>query len=213
MSASTSDDSSSTERAARDFLDGQLLIAMPNMLDPRFKRSVVLICAHDEEHAMGIVVNKPLGDVEIGDLFEQLEIDPREGVGGEPVFFGGPVQTERGLVLHTLDYQMETTLAVTASIGVTATRDILVDIGGRKPNRPGPERFLLAIGHAGWGGGQLEHEIAMNAWAHCPAEEPIVFDGAKDATWRKALSRLGVTSSAMLSPEWASIRSDDAPLN
>ncbi|MFQ5563970.1 MAG: YqgE/AlgH family protein [Parvularculaceae bacterium] len=213
MSASPSDESNGADGSARDFLSGQLLIAMPNMLDPRFTRAVVLVCAHDADHAMGVVVNKPLGDVELSELFEQLEIDPREGAGGEPVYFGGPMQTERGLVLHTLDYRMETTIAVGSNIGVTATRDILVDLGGREPNRAGPERYLLAIGHAGWGEGQLEQEIAMNAWAHCDADEMIVFDGDKDATWRKALSRIGVTSSAMLSPEWASIRNDDAPLN
>ncbi len=197
---------------AQDFLGGQLLIAMPNMADPRFKRSVLLICAHDEEHAMGIVVNKPLGKIEMGILYTQLDIDPREDVNSESAFFGGPIQTDRGVVLHTLDYELPTTLHVAPNLGVTATRDILIDIGGRKPNRPKPRRYILAIGHSGWEGGQLEQEIAMNAWVHCPSDEAIIFEGDNESTWRRALSCLGVTS-AMLSPEWSTIRSEDAPLN
>ena len=197
---------------ARDFLAGQLLIAMPNMGDPRFEHSVVFMCAHDEEHAMGVIVNKPLADVELVDLLEQLEIEPEGTVAETPVFFGGPVQTERGVVLHTLDYRLESTIALAGDVGLTATKDVLVDIGGRAPVRPAPRRFLLAIGHAGWGAGQLEEEIAMNVWAHCDPDEAIIFEGAKISSWKRALAKLGVTG-AMLSPEWASPRSDDQPLN
>ncbi len=196
----------------QDFLEGQLLIAMPNMGDPRFDRSVIFVCAHDKEHAMGVIVNKPLDDVELSELLEQLEIAPQAEADDTPVFFGGPVQTERGLVLHTLDYQLETTLALNDEYGLTASRDILVDIAGEAPKRPAPRRFLLAIGHAGWGAGQLEQEIAMNAWAHCEPDEEIIFGGANDAVWKRALSKLGVTS-AMLSREWASARDEDQPLN
>ena len=198
--------------AARDFLAGQMLIAMPNMGDPRFDRSVVFVCAHDEEHAMGVIVNKPLDDIELSEVLEQLEIAPQERADETPVFFGGPVQTERGLVLHTLDYQIETTLTLNSKVGLTASRDILVDIGGARPKRPAPRRYLLAIGHAGWGPGQLEEEIAMNAWAHCEPDEEIIFNGATDALWKRALAKLGVTS-AMLSTEWASARDEDQPLN
>lgn len=197
---------------ARDFLAGQLLIAMPNMADPRFERSVLIVCAHDERHAMAVILNKPLADVELSELLEQLSIDPREGVGGDPVYFGGPVQTERGLVVHTLDYRAESTVAITAEIGITATRDILMDIGGRSAKRRPPSRFLLAIGHAGWSAGQLEQELAMNAWAHCDPDEAIVFSNDTRQSWQRALERLGVTG-AMLSPEWSSARPDDAPLN
>ncbi|MBB5518665.1 YqgE/AlgH family protein [Amphiplicatus metriothermophilus] len=196
----------------RDFLAGRLLIAMPNMTDPRFEQSVVVMCAHDADHAMGVIVNKPLANVELGDLLEQLEIDPREGAAGELVFFGGPVQTDRGVVLHTLDYRTETTLEIAPGIGLTATRDILVDIAGRRRERTPPSRFLVAIGYAGWGPGQLEDEIAMNVWVHGDAEESIVFAADPASSWRAALERLGVTA-AKLSPEWWSPRADDAPLN
>ncbi|MEO1242063.1 MAG: YqgE/AlgH family protein [Pseudomonadota bacterium] len=198
--------------ANRDFLAGQLLIAMPNMGDPRFEHSVIFMCAHDEDHAMGVIVNKPLADLELSDLLEQLEIEPENTIDDTPVFFGGPVQTERGVVLHTLDYQLETTIMLGAEMGLTATKDVLIDIGGRAPTRPAPRKFLLAIGHAGWGAGQLEQEISMNVWAHCAPDESIIFEGAKVSSWKRALAKLGVTG-AMLSPEWAAPRRDDQPLN
>lgn len=196
----------------QDFLIGKLLIAMPNMTDPRFEKSVLLMVSHDPSHAMGIVINKPLADIELADLLEQLSIDPREGAGGEPVFYGGPVQTDRGLVIHTLDYLSPQTLAVGDNLGVTASKEILVDIGGRESERKPPERYLLAIGHAGWGPGQLESEIAVNAWCHSNAEVGLVFGGDTHDTWAAALKSLGVTG-AMLSPEWSTARPDDAPLN
>lgn len=207
---SESDDITSPD--SRDFLVGKMLIAMPSMGDSRFDRSVIFMCAHDEEHAMGVIVNKPLDDVELSELLQQLEIAPQDDADETPVFFGGPVQTERGLVLHTLDYQLDVTLALDENIGLTASRDILNDIAGASPKRPPPRRYLLAIGHAGWGPGQLEEEIAMNAWAHCDPDEQIIFDGMTEALWKRALSKLGV-SSAMLSPEWATARRDDGPLN
>ncbi|WP_428408884.1 YqgE/AlgH family protein [Hyphococcus sp.] len=196
----------------RDFLGGQMLIAMPNMGDPRFERSVIFLCAHDEDHAMGVIVNKPLDDIGLSELLQQLEIAPQEDADETPVFFGGPVQTERGLVLHTLDYKLDTTLALDEKLGLTASRDILIDIAGAKPERPAPRRFLLAIGHAGWGAGQLEKEIAQNAWAHCEPDEEMIFSGADEPLWNRALAKLGVTT-AMLSPEWASVRDEDQPLN
>ena len=196
----------------RDFLAGQLLIAMPNMGDPRFEHSVIFMCAHDKDHAVGVIVNKPLVDVELTDLLEQLEIEPEYGVEEAPVYFGGPVQTERGVVLHTLDYQLDSTITLGENVGLTASKDVLVDIGGRAPKRPAPRRYLLAIGHAGWGAGQLEQEIAMNVWAHCDPDETLIFEGAKLSSWKHALGKLGVTG-AMLSPEWASPRRDDQPLN
>ncbi len=198
--------------AQRDFLTGALLIAMPNMTDPRFERTVSFICAHDEDHAMAIVVNKPLKDLEVGDLLEQLEIDPRPAIAGEPVHFGGPVQTDRGLVLHTLDYRLETTLPASDEIGLTASRTILEDIAGARPEREPPERFCFAIGYAGWGAGQLEQEIAANAWAHCPADLDLVFPDNAEESWSRALAKLGVTG-AMLSPEWSQSRPPGGALN
>lgn len=209
---SARDDSTASLQGGRDYLAGKLLIAMPNMTDPRFEKSVVLMVSHDERHAMGVVVNKPLADIELGDLLEQLSIDPREGSGGEPVFYGGPVQTDRGLVVHSLDYKSSQTMKVGPDIGVTASKNILVDIGGVAAKRRAPERYLLAIGHAGWGAGQLESEIAFNAWCHSDADPALIFGGEANNLWQAALKSLGVTA-AMLSPEWANARPGDAPLN
>lgn len=212
-----SQDSASADRDGaperkRDFLTGKLLIAMPNMTDPRFEKSVVLMVSHDERHAMGVVVNKPLADIELGDLLEQLAIDPRKGAGGEPVYYGGPVQTDRGLVVHTLDYKSKQTMRVGPEIGVTASKDILVDIGGAAAKRKPPAKYLLAVGHAGWGTGQLESEIAVNAWCHSDADPSLIFGGDRADIWKAALMSLGVTT-AMLSPEWSTARAGDAPLN
>lgn len=209
---SASDDRTGAPRNGRDFLGGKLLIAMPNMTDPRFEKSVVLMVSHDERHAMGVVVNKPLADIELGDLLEQLSIDPRKGSGGEPVYYGGPVQTDRGLVIHSLDYKSKQTMAVGPDIGVTASKEILVDIGGSSAKKKAPAKFLLAIGHAGWGAGQLENEIAVNAWCHSDADPALIFGGDSNDLWQAALKSLGVTA-AMLSPEWANARPGDAPLN
>lgn len=196
----------------QDFLGGQLLIAMPNMGDPRFERSVVLICSHDTDHAMGVITNKRIDDVTFSELLAQLDIKPRENAHDTDVHFGGPVQTERGLVLHTADYEIDKTLTLDGGLALTATRDILVDIGGVEPKRPRPDKYLLAVGHAGWGPGQLEQEIAMNAWLHCAADDDLIFNGGHEDAWNAALEKLGVTS-AMLSPEWASIRDTGQPLN
>lgn len=200
------------QRDERDFLFGQLLIAMPNMGDARFEHSVVLICTHDADHAMGVIVNKRLSNVDFTELLDQLDIEAHERAASVNVFFGGPVQTERGIVLHSLDYRLDKTIQLSDEIGLTATKDILVDIGGAKAEREAPSRYMLVVGHAGWGAGQLEQEIAMNAWAHCEADEQIIFDGAEDDTWKRALSKLGVTS-AMFSGEWANARGSDEFLN
>ena len=199
-------------KSERDFLAGQLLIAMPNMGDPRFEKSVIFLCAHDEDHAMGVIVNKRLADIDLSDLLAQLDITPTADANATPVYFGGPVQTERGVVLHTLDYERDTTIHFGADIGLTATKDILKDIAGENPGKSPPRRYLLAIGHAGWGAGQLEDEIAMNAWLHCGADEALIFNGNEIGAWNRALAKHGVTS-AMLSPEWASARREGEPLN
>ena len=200
------------KKRRQDFLGGKLLIAMPNMTDPRFERAVVLVVSHDRRHAMGIVLNKRLANVELADLLEQLSIDPLEGKGGEPVYYGGPVQTDRGLVVHTLDYRSPQTMKIGGEVGVTASKEILVDIGGRGRVRKPPEKYLLAIGHAGWGAGQLESEIAVNAWCHSDPDVDLVFGTPPNAIWTKALQGLGVTG-AMFSKEWLAARPGDAPLN
>ncbi len=199
-------------RGAQDFLTGKLLIATPGMTDPRFERSILLVCAHDERHAMAVIVNKPVADIELSDLLEQLDIDPREGVGGDPVHFGGPVDAQRGAVIHSLDYRSEATIDITPFIGLTASRDALVDIGGLKRLRPPPAQFILAIGHAGWGPGQLEAELSANAWAYCDADPALVFTSDPASSWTGALAKLGVTA-AMFSAAWSQTRRGDSPLN
>ncbi|MEO0399882.1 MAG: YqgE/AlgH family protein [Pseudomonadota bacterium] len=225
---------------SRDFLGGKLLIAAPNMGDPRFDRTVILLCAHDERHAMGVVVNKPLKNVDLADMLDQVEAERRDAFVGAPVYFGGPVGQEKGLVVHTLDYRREETIEIGPNLGLTVSRAILVDIaagGGASEaddghqhgadadaatadNRAAPQdetanapsRHLLVAGHAGWGPGQLESEIAANAWAHCEADEALVFADNPSDTWQSAFARLGVTE-AMFSPEWSSSRGGDTPLN
>ena len=199
-------------KRSQDFLTGKLLIAMPNMTDPRFERSVVLICSHQSDHAMGLIVNKRISEITIGSLLQQLKIQADPSVKEAPVYFGGPVQQDRGLVLHTLDYQTTQTLPISSNIGVTGSREILANAVSELSELPKPDRFILALGHAGWSGGQLEEEISMNAWAHCPLDEGIIFSRSNADTWKRSLENIGV-STAMLSPEWSTARDSDAPLN
>ncbi|MCX7899680.1 MAG: YqgE/AlgH family protein, partial [Methylocystis sp.] len=157
----------------RSYLDGQLLVAMPQMLDPRFARSVIYLCAHSEEGAMGIVVNQPARVRNFTDLLVQLQvIGPQErislpsGAKDIQVLSGGPVQTDRGFVLHSPDFFIDnSTLPIDDSVSLTATIDILRAIAQGQ----GPDRALLALGYAGWDAGQLEEEIQHNGWLTCPA--------------------------------------------
>lgn len=170
-------------------LTGKLLIAMPSMGDPRFERSVVLICAHSDEGAMGLIVNKPTDEVELADMLEQLSIDHGPQSRQMAVSFGGPVEQARGFVLHSLDYvSMVNTLRVEGVFGLTATLDILEALAKGQ----GPERALVAIGYAGWGPGQLEDELSQNAWLTCDANMELVFDLPDKGKWDGALKSLGV---------------------
>jgi putative transcriptional regulator len=170
-------------------LTGQLLAAMPQMQDPRFARSVVYICAHSEDAgAMGLVVNKPLGSLTIGELLAQLEIASNGAADSRLVHFGGPVEAGRGFVLHTADYNEEATLVVDGNIALTATLDILRAIGQGR----GPRRSLFALGYAGWAPGQLDAEIQANGWLSVAADDGIVFDADHDRKWNRALAKLGI---------------------
>lgn len=185
-------DGSRTEKS----LAGQLLVAMPQMSDPRFARSVVYLCAHsDDSGAMGLVINKPLGSLTMGELFAQLDIAPSSTVNTRPVHFGGPVEAGRGFVLHTADYNEEATLVVDGNIAVTATLEILRAIGRGQ----GPRQSLFAIGYAGWAPGQLDSEIQANGWLSVAADDEIIFDPDHDAKWRRALGRLGIDLSMLSS--------------
>lgn len=170
-------------------LTGALLVAMPGMCDPRFDRSVIFVCAHSTEGAMGLIINKPAADITLGALLDQLEIDVEQGPLHVPVHIGGPVETSRGFVLHGKDYRSRLkTLSVGDDFGMTATMDVLEDIAAGK----GPDKALIMLGYAGWGPGQLEAEIAMNGWLTAAASADLVF-GAEDAgKWGAALGTIGV---------------------
>jgi putative transcriptional regulator len=173
-------------------LTGQLLIAMPTMEDPRFMRSVVFVCAHNPEGAMGLVVNKVVAEPSITDVLGQLGISG-EGFAGASVHFGGPVEAGRGFVLHSADYTEEATLVVGDRIGLTATLDILRAIGRGQ----GPRRRMLALGYSGWGPGQLDAEIRANGWLHVAADDDLVFDDGVEDKWRRAIAKLGADPSAL----------------
>ncbi len=176
---------------ASGYLEGQLLIAMPNIGDPRFDRSVIFMCAHTEEGAMGIILNKIAEEITFDDLLEQLEITVPEASEQIRIHSGGPVDTGRGFVLHTRDYLQNTTMPVGESYGLTATVDILRSIAEGE----GPQRSLLALGYAGWGAGQLDSEIQANGWLHTEADMELVFDNMLETKWTRAVHKLGVDPS------------------
>ena len=171
------------------FLDGQLLIAMPGMGDLRFERSVIFICAHSAEGAMGLIVNKPAPELSFADLLAQLKIPASIDLKGARVHFGGPVEHGRGFVLHTADYTVEeSSLNVSPDFSMTATVDILQDMARGE----GPKRALLALGYSGWAPGQLEAEIQANGWLTAPADVDLVF-GPRDADkWSAALRSISI---------------------
>lgn len=176
-------------RAEAGYLQGQLLIATPAIGDPRFERTVLLICVHDQTQAMALVLNRQLQGLRVPTLLKRL------GLGGDnvpenPVLFGGPVERERGYVLHTNDYEAShSTLEVAPGLALTDTREVLDALGD--PRRR-PRRFLLALGYAGWGAGQLESEIRQGAWLTCDPDETLVFGRNLDGRWAAALGKLGV---------------------
>ena len=180
-----------------DDLTGKLLVAMPGMTDPRFERSVVFLCEHSEGGAMGLIVNKPTPEIDMSELLSQLGIESTLGADTLKVHFGGPVDHGRGFVLHSPDYEANTsTLKVTEGVGMTATLDILEDIASGK----GPKKAILALGYAGWGPGQLESEFQANGWLVGDAEPEIVFLDDSAAKWTAALKAMGVDAVA-LSPD------------
>jgi putative transcriptional regulator len=183
-------------RSDSSFLDGQLLVAMPGIGDPRFERTVIYLCAHSAEGAMGLVVNKTADGITFGELLERLEIvgegDPiafEPAIAERHVQFGGPVETGRGFVLHSSDYfAAEATLPIDERIGLTATLDVLRAIAAGR----GPKRAIMALGYSGWGPGQLEAEIQRNGWITVPADEEIVFDPDLDAKYSRAMRKIGI---------------------
>ncbi|MES9974021.1 MAG: YqgE/AlgH family protein [Candidatus Thiodiazotropha sp.] len=169
-------------------LTNHFLIAMPRLEDPNFFHTVTYICEHTTDGAMGIVINRPM-DLHLADIFEQLEIQiSTTDIAEQPVYIGGPVQSDRGFVLHESSTEWASTLKVTTDISVTTSLDILEAIAAGE----GPEHNLVALGYAGWGAGQLESELAQNAWLSGPAESDIIFNRASDERWQAAADLLGV---------------------
>jgi putative transcriptional regulator len=178
-------------------LTGQLLVAMPQMQDPRFARSVVYLCAHSGDGgAMGLVVNKTLDALTLNELYAHLKIEPARSNQPQPVHFGGPVDPGRGFVLHSADYKEEGTLDIGNTFAMTATLDILRAMGKGE----GPRRTLLALGYAGWGPGQLDAEIQANGWLSVEADADLVFGEDDESKWMRALAKIGV-SPEMLSAD------------
>jgi putative transcriptional regulator len=177
------------------WLNGHLLIAMPGMQDPRFGRTVLYICSHSPEGAMGLIINRTYDEIRFADLMNQL------GIVGDvtrelPVHFGGPVDSSRGFVLHSADFQADQTLVVNGSVALTATKDILQAI----VQGDGPNRAIFALGYAKWFAGQLDSEIQANEWLTAPADKDLIFDRALDTKWERAIGQLGFNP-AMLSGE------------
>lgn len=170
------------------YLNNHFLIAMPALEDPNFFHSVTYICEHNEQGAMGIVINQPL-DISLSDVLEHMKIPmSNEELGSIPVYLGGPVQPERGFVLHEPIGKWDSMLEVTDSMAVTTSLDILEALN----SGTGPSRSLVALGYAGWGEGQLEHELIENAWLTCPADSAIIFDTPIENRWTAAAASLGV---------------------
>ena len=180
--------SSDKKPAGTGYLTGQLLIAMPQMQDARFHKSVLYICAHTSDGAMGLVINKVLDSLTLPELMEHLEVPTETEMPPEKIHFGGPVETARGFVLHSADYTDEGTLIVGDGLALTATLDILRAIG----RGDGPRQRFFALGYAGWGPGQLENEIQGNGWLHCDADPELVFGGDVDEKYARALRKIGI---------------------
>lgn len=178
------------------YLSGKFLLAMPMMADTRFERSVIYMCTHDESGAMGIVVNNGFDAMSFSELLEQLDIDHGEPATDVSVLSGGPVEPGRGFVLHSADYVQESTHAINESHALTATTDILKAIA----NGEGPRNYLVALGYAGWSGGQLEQEIQQNSWLIADSDDEILFRTELDLKWARAIAMMGIDVS-MLSSE------------
>jgi putative transcriptional regulator len=170
------------------YLNNQFIIAMPNLADHHFSHTVTYLCQHNADGALGIVINRS-ADMKLGEIFEQMAIPVTSLAAAEtPVFAGGPVQQERGFVLHPTGGDWAISMPVSDTISLTTSRDIIEAIAIGK----GPEQYFVALGYAGWGGGQLEKEILANSWLHTPFGEHVLFDTPIDLRWKTAASQIGI---------------------
>jgi putative transcriptional regulator len=174
-------------------LSDQLLVAMPHMEDPRFARTVVYMCAHSDDGAMGFVVNRLIDNMRFDTLMDQLGLDMERDRPDIPIHFGGPVEASRGFALHSTDLIQEATLVIDEDIALTATTEMLKAIAGGE----GPKRCVLALGYASWGAGQLDQEIQDNGWLLVPADDHLVFGLDNNAKWEGALAKLGIDLSLL----------------
>lgn len=187
-----------TSKIENLFLAGKLIIAMPTMSDPRFKRSVVCICAHNEDGAIGIIINKIIESLSFSKIIKQLKLKKNRTKSDykDHIYFGGPVETERGFILHSADYSSENSTSINSEISMTASTEILQAlIDGN-----GPNKSIVALGYAGWGPGQLDTEIQSNAWLSVESDLELVFSAKTAEKWDMALEKIGVNP-ALLSTE------------
>ena len=171
-----------------NYLSGQLLIAMPSMADPRFERSVIYICAHNSDGAMGLLVNRPFESLSFSELLGELEIDLNDEISPVRVMFGGPVEQGRGFVLHSPDYLQDASLVVDENVVLTATVEILQAIA----DGIGPKNYLLALGYAGWDAGQLDSEIKNNGWLSVGSDHDLIFGSDSESKWLNAMTKIGI---------------------
>lgn len=180
--------SHNAEKNTNNFLQSQLLIAMPNMGDPNFDHTVTLICQHNSDGCFGLIINRPI-KITLEDLFEQLDIPTNnESIKGVYALRGGPMQQEQGFVIHDTEKQWESTLSISKGLSVTASRDILLDIAIGK----GPDNFLLILGCANWGADQMINEFKENAWLNCDADNKILFNTPYSKRWNQAVDQMGI---------------------
>jgi putative transcriptional regulator len=179
--------------ATPNWLTGQLLVAMPDMADPRFARAVIYMCSHNPTGAMGLVVNRLFGEADFRMLLDQLNVEASIGTPDVQVQFGGPVEMGRGFVLHSGEYLREGTTRINEAVCVTATVEIIQDIADGK----GPEQIVMALGYTGWGAGQLEEELKSNGWLTVEADENIIFGDDLDSKWDRAMAKIGVSPSML----------------
>lgn len=176
------------------YLAGSLLVSMPYMQDTRFHKSLIFLCGHDQNGAMGLVINRHLEGLTLEDLFQQMDMPPPSNSYNCPIYSGGPVEGGRGFVLHTSDYQQSTTILVGKDYAITATVDILSAIAAGT----GPREVILALGYAGWGPGQLDIEISSSTWLQIEANEGLVFQTPPLQKWARAISQLGIEESMLV---------------
>ena len=172
----------SSKSAENEFLTGKLLVAKPDMGDPRFRETVIFVARHDKSGAFGLIVNRPLGEVEYATVVKNMGADPTGIEGNIAIFYGGPVDPKRGFILHSNDYPRPPMIPVNDRYSITITTDIVLALA----NGIGPKKSILAIGYAGWGEGQLERELERNDWVIAPSDEKILFDRKFETKWKRA---------------------------